>query len=196
MPLEMTADNLQMSAAAALASGNYSTVNDEWSLLQQYADYLVTHGLDPALQPCSDDYLGPSIHNANLAAKSIIGVAAFSALCNATHRDCGAHYMAVAHRYAANWTALSLGGRDGASTREYGTAGSWSQKYNLIWDRAFGFGLFDAAIDAECAFYMNESGTVRQASLSHAPSAAMDKCGRGQVQGRLGMESEGCRDDL
>ena len=50
MPLEMTADNLQMTAAAALSTGNFSTVEEFWDLLQMYADYLVANGLDPVYQ--------------------------------------------------------------------------------------------------------------------------------------------------
>ena len=162
MPLEMTADNLQMSAAAAFAQGNFATVNRFWPLFTQYADYLVANGLDPVKQLCSDDFEGPSPHNANLAAKSILGIATFSALCDATNRSCGARYMATARRYAEQWVKLSAGGRAGASRRDYDSAFSWSQKYNLIWDSVFGWGLFTAAIERECAMIMAPNSTVRQ----------------------------------
>ena len=49
-----------------------------------------------------------------------------------------------------------------ASRRDYDTAGSWSQKYNLIWDKVFGFGLFDAAIERECGMLMAAESVVRQ----------------------------------
>jgi hypothetical protein len=162
MPLEMTADQLQMIAASALVRRDFSSANEFWPLLQTFADYLVENGLDPARQPCSDDYLGPSAHNANLAAKSIIGIAAFSTLCNRTGRACGAHYMTIAKRYAARWPALAAGGRSGATVREYNKTGSYSQKYNLLWDRVFGFGLFDASIEAECRLYMANGSGVRR----------------------------------
>jgi hypothetical protein len=92
----MTADNLQMTAAAAFVTGDFSIVQSSWSLFTQYADYLVGHGLDPTAQLCSDDFEGPSPHNANLAAKSIIGIAVYASLCDATNRTCGKKYMAVA----------------------------------------------------------------------------------------------------
>jgi hypothetical protein len=181
MPLEMTADNLQMTAAAALATGNMSTALEFWPLLQQYADYLVEHGLDPALQPCSDDYEGPSARNANLAAKAIVGIGAFAALCEQTQQPkCAAKYMQIARLFASNWTHLAGGGRayndnghssatgetgvgaavgtKRASVRDYGRADSWSQKYNLLWDRVLGLGLFDAAIETECGLYMSDAG--------------------------------------
>ena len=162
MPLEMTADNLQMTAAAALVTGDFRVVQQHWPLLTQYADYLVKNGLDPTKQLCSDDFEGPTAHNANLAAKSILGIAAFSALCDATNRSCGAHYMATAKGYSQQWVALSAGGRANASRRDYDVTDSWSQKYNLIWDTVFGFGLFDAAIARECALVLRPNSTVRQ----------------------------------
>ena len=163
MPLEATADNLMMTVAAALASGDTSTAERFFPLMQQYADYLVANGLDPVSQLSSDDYEGPSGHNSNLAAKSILGVAAFAALCDATHRTCGDEYRAVAKRDASAWVAKAAGGRGGASTREYGKAGTWSQKYNFVWDKLFGFELFGDAIVKECGMIMSPAGTVRQA---------------------------------
>jgi len=161
MPLEMTADNLQMTAAAALATNDTSTIDLYWPLFKMYGKYLVDNGLDPVLQLCSDDYEGPSAHNANLAAKSIIGIGAFSVMCEMTGRhDEAISYLEIAKRYAKNWTILSAGGRSGASRRTYDQPNSWSQKYNFIWDRVFGFHLFDDAIDKECRFYMGEISKV------------------------------------
>eukprot|EP00463_Aulacantha_scolymantha_P003250 TRINITY_DN406_c0_g1_i1.p1 TRINITY_DN406_c0_g1~~TRINITY_DN406_c0_g1_i1.p1 ORF type:complete len:316 (+),score=64.50 TRINITY_DN406_c0_g1_i1:1295-2242(+) len=161
MPLEMTADNLQMTAAAALATNDTSTLHLYWDLFQMYGEYLINNGLDPVSQLCSDDYEGPTAHNANLAAKSIIGIGAFALMCDMTGRHSEAiEYLNTAKRYAANWTTLSAGGRSGASRRDYDKPGTWSQKYNFLWDLAFGFHFFDAAIKRECEFYMGNSSTL------------------------------------
>ena len=49
-------------------------------------------------------------------------------------------YRAVAHRFAGAWLD---GAKDGGSTRlAFDRPGSWSLKYNLVWDRLLGFGLF------------------------------------------------------
>ena len=48
--LQATADNLQMTAAAALASGAFRDVEYYWGLLRQYADYLVDEGAAAVLR--------------------------------------------------------------------------------------------------------------------------------------------------
>lgn len=70
--------------------------------------------------------------------------------------------MGVAKRYARQWVEKSSGGYLNASRRDYDTPGTWSQKYNLIWDRVFGFGLFDAAIARECRMVMAPGSVVRR----------------------------------
>ena len=150
-----------MTAAAAFVSGNFSVVQNSWALFTQYAEYLVREGLDPSTQLCSDDFEGPSPHNANLASKSIIGIAVYASMCDATNRSCGAKYMSIAKSYASQWVAKSAGGYLNASRRDYDAAGSWSQKYNLIWDRVFGFGLFDDTIGRECQMIMAPGSVVR-----------------------------------
>eukprot|EP00039_Didymoeca_costata_P022326 m.346519 g.346519 ORF g.346519 m.346519 type:complete len:773 (+) comp29453_c0_seq1:52-2370(+) len=164
MPLEMTADNLQMLAIAAITTGNYTTAKLFMKLLQNYADYLVANGLDPTLQLCSDDFEGPSAHNANLAAKSIIGIGAFSKLCSALgNNTCAQHYHQIASKYAANWSVLAAGGRGGAHTRNYGTPDSWSLKYNLLWDTILSTNLFTHNVfEKECNYYMSNNSTTRQ----------------------------------
>lgn len=159
----MTADNLQMITAAALATNDTATARLYFPLMHQFADYLVDYGLDPTLQLCSDDFEGPTAHNANLVAKSIVGIGAFGLLCEALGRhDLAPHYHAVAKTYAEQWVVLSRGGRNGASTRDYNATNTWSLKYNLIWDRVFGLHLFDDAIARECAFVMASDSPVRQ----------------------------------
>lgn len=123
--------------------------------MTRFATYLAANGLRPALQLCSDDFEGPTAGNANLAAKAIVGLGAYALLCQALGRaDDHIHYLALAQRYAREWVVLSAGGRQGAVVRAYNVSGSWSLKYNLVWDQVFGLHLFDDAITRECAFVM------------------------------------------
>ena len=90
--------------------------------------------------------------------KSIIGIATYSALCDATNRSCATRCMSVAEVYK-EWVKLSavgVGMLAGLTT--YQVAG----QYNLIWDKVFGFGLFSKDIDRECAMILAPNSTVRQ----------------------------------
>ena len=62
------------------------------------------------------------------------------------------HFRGVAERYAALWIERA---RDGDATRlAFDKPGTWSLKYNLVWDRLLGLGLFpEAELRREMAFY-------------------------------------------
>lgn len=163
MPLEMTADNVQMIVAAAFATNDTSTAELYMPLMAQFAQYLAENGLRPTKQLCSDDFEGPSAGNANLAAKSIIALGAYAQLCHVVGNSADhAKYMSLARQYAEEWAVLSAGGRNGASVRDYNASGTWSLKYNLVWDKVFGLGLFEEAIETECKFIMADDSPVRQ----------------------------------
>ncbi len=68
MPVEETANILIMLAAIAQRSSNSTAfiATKYWPLLKSWGDYLVTTALDPGNQLCTDDFEGPSPHNANL----------------------------------------------------------------------------------------------------------------------------------
>eukprot|EP01079_Euglenida_sp_SAG-EU17-18_P006828 gene6828-1221_t len=167
MPLEMSADNIQMLAAAALATGDTATIDTYYPLLKGWADYLVANGLRPAKQLCSDDFEGPTALNANLAAKSILGIAAFSSVCEQLGKgtDCG-HYASTAKNYSSLWPSLATGGPGedtiGHTRRGYNVSGSWSLKYNLVWDKVFGYGMFSGSIGQDCDYYMSDASPVRR----------------------------------
>ena len=79
--------------------------------------------------------------NVNLSAKAIMGIAAFAQLAERRgDAEEARRYRAVAERFARAWLD---GAKDGGSTRlAFDRPGSWSLKYNLVWDRLLGFGLF------------------------------------------------------
>jgi hypothetical protein len=74
--------------------------------------------------------------------------------------EVAAKYARVAKEMAAKWQTLAI---DGDHYKlAFDKAGSWSQKYNLVWDRILGFNLFpDKVRKTEVAFYlknMNQYG--------------------------------------
>jgi hypothetical protein len=70
-----------------------------------------------------------------------MGIAAFAQLAERRgDAEEARRYRAVAQRFAGAWLD---GAKDGGSTRlAFDRPGSWSLKYNLVWDRLLGFGLF------------------------------------------------------
>ncbi len=139
--------------ALARRTGETDLAERFYDVLKTWADYLVEHGLDPANQLCTDDFAGHMPHNANLAIKAIIGVGAFGQLAARLGRNGDAErYSAVARDWARRWPEMA---RDTEAYRlAFDQPGSWSQKYNLIWDRVLELDLFSPTIaDAEMALY-------------------------------------------
>ena len=113
MPLEASGDVLIYTALAA-AAGNDTTLAELYlPRLRTFAEYVAQNGRDPVLQLYTDDYLGPSALNANLAAKSTIALAAYARLCAQLGLQAeGEHYAALARSWASYWRTKAAGERD------------------------------------------------------------------------------------
>lgn len=153
MPLEETGNMLLMIAGIAKAEGSASFAAKYWPLLTKWAAYLKDNGLDPGDQLCTDDFTGLLAHNANLSLKAIEALASYAMLARMVGKTQEASsYRAVAHDYAGQWMKLA---NDANHTRlAYDRPGTWSQKYNLVWDRVLGINLFPPSLASEeVAFY-------------------------------------------
>ena len=157
MPVEEAGNMLILVAALGRAEGHASYAERHWPLLRQWADYLVEAGFDPGEQLCTDDFSGVLGHNVNLSAKAIMGLGGFAQLAATLGKaEEARHYRAIAEEFAAAWLR---GARDGSGTRlAFDQAGSWSLKYNLVWDRLLELELFPAAERRrEQAFYRGKT---------------------------------------
>lgn len=157
MPVEEAGNMLILAAALARAEGHADYAGSHWHLLRQWADYLVDVGFDPGAQLCTDDFSGVLARNANLSAKAIMGIAAFARLADMRgDQDDARTFRAVAERFAAAWLQTA---KEGAATRlAFDQPDSWSLKYNLVWDRLLGFGLFpEDELRREQAFYRTKA---------------------------------------
>ncbi len=143
MPVEECGNMLILVGALARAEGNADYARENWALLTQWADYLAEHGLDPGEQLCTDDFSGVLGHNVNLAVKATMGLACYAQLAAALgHAEAARATRATAERFGAE---LIKAARDGQATRlAYDQPGSWSIKYNMVWDRLLGLGIFPA----------------------------------------------------
>ncbi|MGH9518867.1 MAG: glutaminase domain-containing protein, partial [Terriglobales bacterium] len=153
MPVEETGNILILADAVAHAQDNADFARRWWPLLTRWAAYLEQKGFDPENQLSTDDFAGHLAHNANLSIKAIEALAAYAQLAQQLgHRDVADRYSATAHSMARRWVALA---NDGDHTRlAFDHPGTWSEKYNLVWDQVLGLGLFPASVKArEVAFY-------------------------------------------
>jgi hypothetical protein len=153
MPVEECGNMLVMVAAACLNDGNAAYAEPYWPTLTKWAEYLRAKGLDPEHQLCTDDFAGHMAHNVNLAAKAIVAIGAFGRLCELKGDQAKAQeYTALARGMAAEWAAKA---DDGECFRlAFDKPGTWSQKYNLLWDRIFKLGIFPEEVaEKEVASY-------------------------------------------
>jgi glutaminase A-like protein/uncharacterized protein DUF5127/uncharacterized protein DUF4964 len=161
MPVEESGNMLILTAAAAVADSDTAFAEKYWPVIQQWARYLKVKGLDPENQLCTDDFAGHLAHNANLSIKAIMGLASYSKLCDMTGRTEEARtYRELAQSFATEWQRLAADGDH--YVLAFGNPGTWSQKYNLVWDQLLGFEIFPQDVAAkEIAYYQtvqNEFG--------------------------------------
>src|SRR6478736_1866273 len=153
MPVEESGNLLILMAAIAQMEGNADFAGLYWRRLEQWAEYLKAKGFDPENQLCTDDFAGHLAHNVNLSAKAICGLGSFAKLCEMRGDKAKAdEYFKLAREFAQRWVKEA---DDGEKFRlAFDKPGSWSQKYNLMWDRILGLNLFPAEVaQKEMAFY-------------------------------------------
>ncbi len=153
MPVEESGNMLIMAAAAALVQGDAAFAQPHFALWEKWALYLEKHGEDPGEQLCTDDFAGHLAHNVNLAAKAVMGLEAYSVLLRLAGRPGAEEWHEKAARAARRWEERAQSGDHTALT--FGGEGSWSIKYNLIWDLLFQSGLFSPDIfEKELGWYL------------------------------------------
>lgn len=161
MPVEESGNMIVLTGAISVIDGNADYAAKHWETLTQWCKYLVDFGQDPEYQLCTDDFAGRSAHNTNLSIKAIEGIAAYATMAGMLGKnDVHDEYMALAKKMAAIWKQTAA---DGDHYRlGFDREGSWSQKYNLVWDKLLGFNVFDEDIaKTEIAWYkkvQNEYG--------------------------------------
>ena len=153
MPVEECGNLLILMAAVAQMEGNADFPGLYWDKLKQWAEYLKEKGYDPENQLCTDDFAGHLAHNVNLSAKAICGLGAFAKMAAMRGDDAtAAEYRAVAQDYASRWVEEAWDGDHYRLT--FDRPGTWSQKYNLIWDEILDLNLFPRDVaTTEMAFY-------------------------------------------
>lgn len=154
MPVEESGNMLILTAAISAAEQNAEYARKHWDVLTTWAKYLVEHGLDPENQLCTDDFAGHFAHNTNLSIKAIMGIASYGYCAQMLGMtDIAAKYRSQAREMAEKWVTMA---DDGSHYRlTFDKPDTWSQKYNLVWDKLLGFNIFPEIVSRkEVASYL------------------------------------------
>ena len=156
MPVEECGNMLIMETAVAVATGSTAFADEHMDLLENWVKYLIENGRDPENQLCTDDFAGHMAHNCNLSLKAIMGIAGLGILYGMKGRKRDEKkYISLARSMAEDWAKRASNG-DGSYRLAFDSEGSFSMKYNIVWDKLFGTGIMSREVIAsEVASYFN-----------------------------------------
>lgn len=148
MPVEECGNMLVMAAAVSIASGTTAFAEKNMDLLEAWVKYLEAHGDDPENQLCTDDFAGHLAHNCNLSLKAVMGITGLGIIYKLLGRsDDSDRMIERAKNMAAGWAERASNG-DGSYKLAFDREGTWSMKYNIVWDKLMGTSIMDKGVTA------------------------------------------------
>ena len=145
MPVEECGNMLTLAATLCMLDGNTSYIDPYWDILTLWNDYLVKYGQDPENQLCTDDFAGHWAHNCNLSAKAIMGIKGYSIIAEMKGlKEEAKRYDRLARKMAKWWEKEAR--EDDHYRLAFDRDSTWSQKYNLIWDKIWKSNVFSPQV--------------------------------------------------
>lgn len=157
MPVEESGNMIIMETCAAIADKDISFVAEHYDMLKAWAEYLIKYGADPDNQLCTDDFAGHLAHNCNLSVKAIFGIKGMSIISDMLGKSEEAKkYDSIAREMAESWCERAANG-DGSFKLAFDLPGSFSMKYNMVWDKLWGTDIFPKeVIEGEIQSYFDK----------------------------------------
>lgn len=143
MPVEECGNMLIMEACVALAEGSADFAKSHIDVLDGWVKYLEKYGNDPENQLCTDDFAGHLAHNCNLSLKAIMGIVSYAIILDMLGDKASCDkYINEAKEMANSWIERAKN-PDGSFRLAFDRPGTFSMKYNCVWDKLFRTDIFD-----------------------------------------------------